>query len=85
MTCRCGRERATDGDLERFRATVPTDHLYSMAPMTWQQVRLGVCLPPDESHLDIPADLLVPCWSITGRCMLPTTALGNPPAPGGPR
>lgn len=35
MTCRCGRERATATDLERFRATVPTDHAYAMAPMTW--------------------------------------------------
>jgi hypothetical protein len=75
-TCQdCGRERAIADDLQRFRSVTPDGNPYAMAPSTWQLVRLGVCLPFDESHLDIPADLLAVCWAFDYlRCKAPRAA-----------
>lgn len=77
--CRCGRRRASEIDLRTFRGAIPFDHPYAMAPSTWQLVRLGVCLPPDASHLDIPATMLAVCWSL-GECRLPSVGPEARPA-----
>lgn len=69
--CACGRPKYSTFDLERFNAVAPHGHAYHMAPSVWQLVRLGVCLAPNQSHLDIPIAMANDvCWCVTGDCML---------------
>lgn len=75
-TCPCGRPRHSTMDFARWRHEVPFDSFYGGAPCTWQLVRLGVCLPPNDQHLDpvYPLWALDVCWKMGWqyglRCML---------------
>lgn len=71
--CTCGRPASAPADLERWISET-TGGSYQMAPSTWQLVRLGVCLPPDDDHAHplYPAWALDVCWTVTRLpCRLP--------------